>query len=122
MISLSLTVQLPTAAAVSGHPGKTAGKGSSAPAAGGRRVRTGIMPDFAFAGKGMKIGMVSPGSPAEKAGLKKDDIVIKVGETSVAGLKEYSNALKAFQPGDTVTFIYSREGKQFTTSVTLAER
>jgi aminopeptidase N len=89
------------------------------PSTGGRRVRTGIMPDFAFPGKGVKIAMVSPGSPAEKAGLKKDDVIIKLGDVEVANLREYSNVLKTFKPGDTTTMVYLREGKEYTIRITL---
>ncbi|NIM13519.1 MAG: M20/M25/M40 family metallo-hydrolase, partial [Candidatus Aminicenantes bacterium] len=88
----------------------------------GRRARTGFMPDFSFAGKGVKIGMVSPASPAEKAGLKKGDVIIKLGDVIVNDLKEYSNALKTFKPGDTVTIVYTREGKEYSTPITLAVR
>lgn len=100
--------------------GKTAAsQPESAPPTGGRRVRTGIMPDFAFPGKGVKIGMVSPGSPAEKAGLKKGDVVIKLGDIVVNNLREYSNVLKTFKPGDTTTMVYLREGQEYSTVVTM---
>jgi aminopeptidase N len=103
---------------VSSHP---AGKKPTAPAM-GRRVRTGIMPDFAFTGKGMKIGMVSPDSPAAKAGLKKGDIIIKLGGTGIENLKDYSNKLKSYKPGDTVAVIYLRNSKENSTDVTLTAR
>jgi hypothetical protein len=89
---------------------------------GGRRVRTGIMPDFSFTGKGVKVGMVSPGSPAEKGGLKKGDVIFKLEDVEVTNLKEYSNALKTHKPGDTVTLEYEREGKSYSTSVILEAR
>jgi hypothetical protein len=103
--------------------GKTAApQPESAPPTGARRVRTGIMPDFAFPGKGVKIGMVSPDSPAGKAGLKKGDVIIKLGDVEVANLREYSNVLKTFKPGDTVTMVFLREDKEYTTTVDLAAR
>lgn len=95
---------------------------SSSSSSGGRRVGTGIMPDFSFSGSGMKVGAVSPGSPAEKAGLLKDDIVIRVGDVVVSNLREYSDALKTHQPGDTVVFVYTREGKEHSAPVTLSAR
>jgi hypothetical protein len=98
---------------------KAAAQPGSAPPTGGRRVRTGIMPDFAFPGKGVKIGMVSPGSAAEKAGLKKGDVVIKLGDVVVNNLREYSNVLKTFKPGDTTTMVYLREGQEYSTVVTM---
>jgi hypothetical protein len=98
--------------------------GASAPKTGqtARRVRTGIMPDFGFAGNGLKIGMVSPSSPAHKAGLKKGDVVIKLGDVGVANLKEYSNQLKMFKPGDSTSITYIRDGKEKTVKITLMAR
>jgi len=66
--------------------------------------------------------MVSPGSPAEKAGLKKGDVIFKLEDGEVTNLRDYSNALKAHKPGDTVTIEYKREGKSYSTSVTLETR
>jgi membrane-associated protease RseP (regulator of RpoE activity) len=105
-------------------PGPQTGKSKpvSPGAKAGRRVRTGIMPDFAFPGKGMKIGAVSPLSPAQEAGLQKGDVIVKVGDTAVTNLRQYADALKAYQPGDTVTIGYLRDGKAYSTPVTLAER
>jgi aminopeptidase N len=103
-------------------PAGPAGSPSASASTGERRARTGFMPDFAFSGKGVKIGMVSPGSPAAEAGLKKDDVIIKMGDVEVADLTEYSNALKAYKPGDTVTIVYIREGKEFSAAITLAAR
>ncbi len=94
----------------------TPGTGSS------RRVGTGIMPDFAFSGKGVKVGMVSSGSPAEKAGIQKDDIIIKIDHIDVANLKEYSVFLAGFKPGDMVTMVYLRGEKEYSATVTLVER
>ena len=37
----------------------------------GRKVSTGMMPDFAYSGEGVKVGAVSDDSPGAKAGLMK---------------------------------------------------
>ena len=66
--------------------------------------------------------MVSPVSPAEKAGLKKGDVIFKLEDVEVTNLKEYSNVLKSFKPGDTISMEYKREGKSYSTSVTLEAR
>ena len=101
---------------------KLSSKTTSAPTKGGRSVRTGIIPDFSFPGKGVKIGMISPGSPAEKASLKKGDVIIKIDVIEVANLREYSSVLKSFNPGDTTTMIYLRKDKEYSTKVTLTTR
>jgi len=102
--------------------GQKPAAGKPAASRGARRVKTGLMPDFAFKGEGVKIGMITPGSPAQKGGLKPGDIIISIGGTPVKNLKEYSNKLKEHQPGDKVKIQYTREGKKHTTEITLAER
>ena len=88
----------------------------------GRRVSTGTIPDFAFSGKGVKVGDVTPNSPAEKAGLKKADVIVKFNGKSVTNLRDYSNLLKLHKPGDVVKIEYLREGKIKSTKLKLAER
>ncbi|OQY27470.1 MAG: hypothetical protein B6244_10480 [Candidatus Cloacimonetes bacterium 4572_55] len=78
----------------------------------GRKVGTGCMPDFSFSGQGMKIGAIAPGSPAENAGLQKDDVIILVGDMEVSNLQEYTNALKNYNPGDKAVFRYVRNGQE----------
>ncbi len=90
--------------------------------AGSRRASTGSMPDFAFAGEGVRIGAVSPGSPAEAAGLQVGDIIVRLGDKDIANLREYSDALKTHQPGDTVELVYVRDGEEKSISITLGER
>jgi len=94
----------------------------SASSGGERRVGTGLMPDFSFSGKGVKVGMITPDSAAEKAGLKKGDIIIKLGDVPIADLRQYSSTLKTFKPGDKTTVVYLREGKEYSHSITLSAR
>ena len=83
------------------------------PATGGdRRVTTGSMPDFSYSGEGVRIAEVAPDSPAAKGGLLKGDVVVKIGEYKVTNLREYSDALKRFQPGNVVDISYLRDGKE----------
>ncbi len=89
---------------------------------GGRRVSTGTMPDFSFSGEGVKIANVSEGSPAEKAGLQKGDVIIKLGQKTVTNLRDYSNELKTHNPGDEVTIVYLHDGKEITTTIKLEAR
>jgi hypothetical protein len=87
-----------------------------------RKVSTGTMPDFEFTGEGVKIGAVMPGSPAEKCGLMKGDIIVKFEDTTIKSLTDYSNALKTRQPGDVVTIEFLRDGESTIVQLTLAER
>ncbi len=91
-------------------------------ASAGRRVSTGIMPDFTFMDEGVKVAQVATGSPADLAGVKSGDILIKVGTRPVKNLKEYSEELKQHNPGDTIEMIYLRDGKETKISVKLEVR
>jgi hypothetical protein len=99
-------------------------KSESKPAGrpGERKVGSGIMPDFAFQGPGVKAGDVAENSPAAKAGLQKGDIIIKLGDQIIGNLREYSNALKTYKPGDTTTIVYKRGEEELTSEIRLQER
>lgn len=119
-----LSVSIPRKGAV---PTPAAGPGAAVAAGGtgapqGRRVSFGTMPDFAFEGPGVKVEAVVPGSPAERAGVKPGDVLLKLDGTDVASLRDYSERLKAARPGQTVRATFRRDGKEIDLDVTLAER
>ncbi|MFA6980016.1 MAG: M20/M25/M40 family metallo-hydrolase [Ignavibacteriaceae bacterium] len=87
--------------------------------AGDRKVSTGSVPDFTFSGEGVKIADLSPDSPAAKSGLQKGDVIVKLGQFKVTNLREYSEALKSFQPGNVVDVLYLRDGKELNTKIEL---
>ncbi len=88
----------------------------------GRRVSFGAVPDFAFPGPGVRASGVVPGSPAEAAGLKEGDILIKLDAMEITGLQAFSDFLKTAKAGQTVSVSVMREGKSLTVKVTLVER
>ncbi|PCJ50535.1 MAG: peptidase M28 [Gammaproteobacteria bacterium] len=88
----------------------------------GRKVTTGVMPDFAFNGKGVKVASVSAGSPAAKAGINKGDVIIQLAGVKVSDLRSYSTELKKHGIGDRIEVIYIRNGTSHTTTLTLAAR
>jgi hypothetical protein len=102
----------------------TGGEASSKkPAAGaGRKVSSGVMPDFAFQGNGVKAADVAPDSPAAKAGIQKGDIIIKLGDMDVTSLRDYSEALKKHKPEDSTTIIFIHDGAEKTAQITLKAR
>ena len=102
--------------------GSQAGPPAAAPPAGERRAALGSIPDYAFAGTGVRITGTTPGSPAEKAGLKEGDVIVKLGDVAVSTLREYADALKAKAPGDTVSVSVIRDGQPVTVEATLTAR
>ena len=62
-----------------------AGGGSAAgspPSTGPRRASLGTMPDFAFAGPGVRVQEVMPGSPAAAAGIQPGDVLVALDGTA----------------------------------------
>lgn len=91
---------------------------------GGRgRTYTGMIPDFAAADvKGMKIGGAQGGSPAEKAGLKPGDVIVKFAGQDIRGLEDYAAVLRAVKAGDAVEIVVQRAGQEVTLTITPALR
>jgi hypothetical protein len=74
------------------------------------KVGLGVVPDYLFTGQGMRIDGVSEDKPAQKAGLIKGDIVIKMGDSTVTDMMSYMRALSSFEKGNSTMIIISRNG------------
>ena len=73
--------------------------------------------------KGVKIVEISKGSAAEKAGLKKDDIITKIGDQEVGTPQELANIISESQPKEEIKIYYTRGGgKEKSVKATLGER
>ena len=81
------------------------------------KVGLGVIPDYLFDGKGMRIDGISEEKPAQKAGLQKGDIVIKLGEIVVTDMNSYMKALSVFEKGNTTKVIVDRNGEQIEASI-----
>jgi aminopeptidase YwaD len=69
----------------------------------GLKVTLGIMPDFsADHGKGLGVGAVTPGGPAHKGGIQKNDIITALNGKQVRNIYEYMDRLRALHPGQIV--------------------
>ena len=71
--------------------------------------------------EGVAILEVVDGSPADKAGLKKGDIVVGLGDEDISGLADFRYELYRYDVGDKVDVTYYRDGKKKTTSITLGK-
>jgi hypothetical protein len=78
------------------------------------KVTMGVIPDYSFDGKGLKIDGASEGRPGEKAGLKAGDIITKIGEHEIKDVYGYMAALSKFEKGQTVQLIIIRKGETLT--------
>ena len=71
--------------------------------------------------EGIAVLEVVSGSPADKAGLKKGDIIVKLGDEDVGSLAEFRYELYRHDVGEKVTVTYYRDGKENSTTITLGK-
>ena len=64
------------------------------------KVGLGVVPDYLYTGEGMRIDGVSEDKPAQKAGLQKGDVVVRLGDSTVTDMMSYMRALSVFKKGD----------------------
>lgn len=69
--------------------------------------------------KGAEIQSVSKESAAEKAGLKKGDIITKIDSKKIDETNDVSDAVRAHKPGEKVSITYLRDGKEQKTTAEL---
>ncbi|TCK67880.1 PDZ domain-containing protein [Winogradskyella wandonensis] len=72
------------------------------------KVGLGVVPDYLFDGKGMRIDGTREDTPASNAGLQKGDIVIKLGDADVTDMMSYMKALSTFEKGDETSISVKR--------------
>lgn len=101
-----------------------AGHGGAAPGGpGGSRVTLGVVPHYGeHDGPGVKIDGTSPGTPAERAGLKAGDVIIQFGDEKLDSLQGLTDVLRRSKAGDKVKLVVIRDGKNVELEATLAER
>lgn len=80
-------------------------------------VSMGIMPDYTYAGTGVKADGVTEGKPAQKAGIKAGDIIIQLGDYNISSLEHYMQALGKFKKGEKARVKYKRGVETLETEV-----
>jgi len=73
-------------------------------------------------GQGVLIGFVEKGSPAEKAGLRPDDVLLSFDKKDVYSPDQLVKMVRETKPGTKVAMGLVRGGKATTTDVTVGER
>jgi S1-C subfamily serine protease len=82
----------------------------------------GTVPDMTGAPGGVRLVGVRAGSPAEKAGLRGDDIITRIGHSETPDLQAMTDALRSHKPGETVEIVVRRGASVTTLRATLGER
>ena len=88
----------------------------------GVRVFTGTVPDYASEAKGLLLGGVVAGGPAEAAGLQKGDVIIEIAGQTIVNIYDYTYALDVLKIGQPAKVVYMRNGERKETTLTPAAR
>lgn len=78
------------------------------------KVTLGVIPDYLYSEKGMRIDGTREGRPAANAGLKQGDIILKIGEYEIVDMMSYMTALGKFEKGQ-VTPVTIKRGEEIMT-------
>ena len=73
------------------------------------------------AARGALVSSATAGGPAEKAGVKTGDVIIKFNNTEIKNMKELPKVVAGTPVGKSVPLLILRNGKELTLNVTLGE-
>jgi aminopeptidase YwaD len=88
----------------------------------GFRVYLGTVPSYGESTDGMKLDGVREGSPAEAAGLKAGDRIVKLAGRDVRNVYDYTQALSEMKAGQEYEVVIVRAGQRLTLKLTPAAR
>ena len=86
---------------------------------GGDRPYFGSIPDYADNTDGLPLSGVSSNGPADLAGIKPKDIIVKINDYKIGGIEDFDSALRKFKGGDKVKVTVLRGKKQLVVEVKL---
>lgn len=88
-------------------------------ATGGTRFRVvlGVVPDYGYGEKGLRLTGVSDGGAAKSAGLQGGDVIVKMAGKEIQNIEGYTVVLSTISPGDEVEVVYLRDGREHTVSL-----
>jgi len=95
---------------------------SAPPRTGGFRVYLGTIPNYADTNDGLLLDGVRDDSPAAKGGLKAGDRIVKIGNTDVKNVYDYTQALGEMKAGQEYVFEVMRGTERLTLKITPAAR
>ena len=79
----------------------------------------GVIPDYLYDGKGMRIDGVREGKPHTKADLQKGDIVLKMNDMEISDMMSYMKALAAFKQGESATLVIKEAIRKWSNKLSL---
>ena len=88
----------------------------------GVRVFTGTVPDYTSNAKGLLLGGVVGGGPADQAGLQKGDVIVEIAGQTIANIYDYTYALELLKIDQPVKVVYMRGSERRETTLTPGAR
>jgi aminopeptidase YwaD len=82
------------------------------------KVTLGIVPDYVYDGKGMRVDGVNQDRPGSRAGLMKGDVIVKMGSRRVGDIYAYMEGLSDYNPGDKTSITVIRKSEEVELDVT----
>lgn len=124
MRSIHLMLLLPFVAAPLAAQGTPATPPAAAPAPAtpGYGAWFGSQPSMDEQGNGVLLDGVTDGSPAQRAGIRAGDLLVKMGTTNINDLAAMTQVLRSRKPGDTLDVVVKRGTESKTFRVVLGVR
>src|SRR5262249_32101150 len=72
-------------------------------------------------GSGVLVTEVLPGSPAERAGVKRDDLIVSLNDQPMKSVADLRNHIALTEPGTRIDLVVVRNGERRTVTVPVAE-
>ena len=96
--------------------------GSQQAVSAGYGAYLGSIPDMSVGGPGVRLSGVRAGSPADRAGLREGDVLLRIGTFEVEDLQAMTDALRAHRPGDTAMVRFRRGERVDSVAVVFGRR
>ena len=72
--------------------------------------------------KGVVVAWVDPNGPAAEKGIRRGDLIQRIGRQKIASVKEYNKAVKDLKPGEAVMLLVKRQDRAFFVAIKLPEK
>jgi Tol biopolymer transport system component len=82
------------------------------------RVSLGTSPDYTAEVRGVQLKAIRTNSPADRAGVKPQDIVVELAGISIENVYDYTNVISALKPNETIRIVVLRKGQRVELEIT----
>ncbi len=87
------------------------------------RAYLGTVPDYAESDvKGVQLSAVAKGGPAESAGVRSGDVIVRLAGRKIENIYDYTYAIEALKIGDEVEVVVRRDGNDVSLKLTPSSR